>query len=357
MLIGSKTLQAKIHISGPGGHLWRRFIPWILCILLTPCRAQITPLEELGLPKSGKQPEKPKAQKALVDNPHWQSKGCRLCHTMQEDKPQPIPSRAVDALCVRCHDGRQASAEVHPIGRVLAGDRFSKPSKWPLLDDKMGCLTCHSVKNHCDPARRRPLLNPMFLRDRWKNNEQKFCQNCHQPASYKRFAPHVMLQGSEDIIQFSEPRDIMEERCLLCHETVPDRTLGQRTGNPRLRSKVSILCQICHTMHADYYNPGHLGATISEDMQVFMCAREQLGRYVRPGPRLLERLKKSGAKPTRLIGDAENKMNCISCHNPHQEGVFAEDSPLGYQSMWLIGPDRVKAPSTSKEMCTDCHEQ
>lgn len=289
-------------------------------------------------------------------NPHWQSSDCGWCHSDEQAPFSPIAYEKIEALCLSCHDGKQAGIETHPTARELkSNSEYKKPENWPLVDGKLSCITCHDVKMACQMDLSQSLENSTFLRDRWVGNKEKFCQNCHVDKSFERLSPHIMIAGSRDIIQLDTRNNIDESACLFCHQKTPDRSTMKRTGQPQLRDSQLVLCKVCHRRHNKYYEPGHMFAKIPEDMQAHMYSRELLGPNTKPGKRLLARLQKAGAKPARMVPDASGRITCSTCHNPHQENVFPPGSELSYGPMWLIGPEQVKSPSTSKKMCADCH--
>src|SRR5690348_18288094 len=75
-------------------------------------------------------------------NPHWDASRCGDCHRAGNGAG-PVNGVEADRLCLRCHDGRAASAEAHPVGRVVPKEQ-SLPSGWPLNNKgRVGCLTCH----------------------------------------------------------------------------------------------------------------------------------------------------------------------------------------------------------------------
>jgi len=289
-------------------------------------------------------------------NPHWQAEGCSVCHQGKQETISPIAQIEVDTICISCHNNRYAHSEVHPVGRnMVPSDRFTRPSDWPLINDKLGCLTCHDVKKACDSSLKRPLANPIFLRERLTGNKQKFCQNCHLPASFDKFIPHIMISGSNETINLSEKKDIDESVCLFCHTELLDRNTLKRTGEPHLRSPQEVLCQICHRMYRTISNHEHNGIPIPPEMQVYMYARELLGPTVKIDNQYLARLAESDVKSSRMASDSEGKITCSTCHNPHQENVFPRESVLANETMWLIGPSRIKSPSTGKSICINCH--
>ncbi len=291
-----------------------------------------------------------------VINPHWQQDGCPSCHKMDAETTIPIAPDQVDLVCLSCHNGTKARSKVHPIHRILPDTYlFTKPADWPLIDGKLGCLTCHDVKKTCDKSLNRPLVNPLFLRDRWAGNQQKFCQNCHTASIVNISVPHIMISGSNDIINMSEKNEIEEPVCLLCHLELLDRHALKRSGDPKLRSSQDVLCNTCHQMSRTLFNPGHMTVKISPETQAYMYAREILGPNVQVDTMYLGRLKESNAQPRRMVPDRQGNMTCTTCHNPHQEKVFAPDSEMAFQPMWLIGPSRVKSLSTTNQICIYCH--
>ena len=82
---------------------------------------------------------------------------------MEANKPLPIPPAEVDEVCVKCHDGEKAAAEFHPVDRNFEAPNLVKPDKWPLIEDRIVCLTCHDMKLGCDPKAVRQLANRMVF--------------------------------------------------------------------------------------------------------------------------------------------------------------------------------------------------
>jgi hypothetical protein len=252
----------------------------------------------------------------------------------------------VDRLCVRCHNGKAASAEAHPVGRAVSKE-VAAPATWPVVDGRLGCVTCHNVKVACDANAKRPEAGGRMLRaPTGPRGSLTFCQNCHRPEEFPRENPHVMLTAE---------RAVVAEKCLEGHSEVPDRAAKVRTGNALLRADGVQLCLACHSKHTEEFNPGHLGSRIKPEMQAFIRARETVGLSVRPRPELLAQLKEAGAKPTLMPTSKDGAITCTTCHNPHQAGVFAPGTPLAYRPMRVVG-GRTVSPVRGDNWCNHCHD-
>lgn len=278
--------------------------------------------------------------------PHWSDSGCRVCHVGEgADRVIPEPA-AAEALCLRCHDGRMAPREVHPVGRSFDSDQIVKPEDWPAPDDRLGCLTCHDVVQACkDPER--PEENPMFLRDYDPRRPLAFCGTCHVAAAETQggYSPHVMIDVQDRVIP---------ESCGLCHtnpQTLMDRT--ERMGKPGLRGDEIALCANCHRRHKDWFDPGHIGyvmatpsPTTDRPAEVDDEAAQRPQTATRPAART----------PARLPLGPGERIVCSTCHNPHQAGVFPAGSALDAGS--LKPQDQTKRlplRGLGKEVCHACH--
>ncbi len=271
----------------------------------------------------------PRPLKSL--DPHWDAKACGYCHQIEGGTAKSISPEKVDKICLGCHDGTAATAEPHSIGGVLGGDQFTKPQGWPLVDGRLGCLTCHDVKQGCNTSARRSSGTPAFLR----GTRQGFCMNCHKAGDYNKYNPHSML---------IEDNTYRLGSCRFCHL-------------PKFKSMRLGLCRKCHSGHVDWTDPGHIGREISPDMQAYIAARELTGTTTRPSQELITKLKSSGAEPVRLRTSQDGKIVCTSCHNPHLEGVFPADHRMAYGAMKLTSPDKVTSPVRNRQLCLRCHNK
>jgi len=279
-------------------------------------------------------------------NPHWRKDGCAECHAMEAGKARPIAIMAVDSLCLGCHDGRTASAESHAIGRPLKAT--SRPgSQWPTADGRLSCITCHDARQACDQAAQRPAANPRFLRLAGTGNAQAFCGACHEPQHLGRRDPHRMVTADR--------REIIPEQCLVCHDAVPDRASVARTHKPALRAPEPLSCRACHPVHRDAAPRGHMGALVDPDMLAYMRAREMVGLTGAPSALLLKDLKNRKVMPTQMPLDANGRMTCVTCHNPHQAGVFPTTSPLSAGAMRIVD-GKTLSPVRGRQWCNHCHQ-
>jgi predicted CXXCH cytochrome family protein len=278
-----------------------------------------------------------------VPNPHWTKDGCRQCHD-GGTVPGRIPVAKVDALCVRCHDGKSAVNEVHPIARPVNAKVMDFPQGWPLNEDRLTCATCHDVVVACKAGATRPDENSAMLRK--PPQSKAFCLSCHREEQFPKFNPHLMLTAD---------RKVVEEKCLACHKSVPERDVTTPTGKPDLVADQFTLCKACHPHHEDQFNPGHIGAKVKPEMLAFMRARESVGlAAAAPSKELVARLKAEGARPTLLRPDAQNTLRCSTCHNPHPAGLFKSGTPAAFGAMRVIG-GKVITPARNEHFCNNCH--
>jgi hypothetical protein len=279
-------------------------------------------------------------------DPHFDAKQCGQCHALKEGRPVPIGVDEVDRVCLRCHDGRAASGESHPVGRAASPKR-PVPEGWPLNEGKLNCVTCHAVQKACNVNARRSDLTRNLLRGvTGEAARVHFCENCHEPAQYQRFNPHLML---------TKDRQVIESKCASCHTKPLDRAVTKRTGQANLRAGELTLCLACHVRHPDVFSPGHLGARVKPDMLAVIRAREIVGLVTPPGPELLTQLKTAHAKPTLIATAADGTITCSTCHNPHQAGVFAPGTPLAFRPMRVVG-DKAVSPVRGGQFCNHCHD-
>lgn len=279
-----------------------------------------------------------------VRSPHWTAEGCASCHRMENGKPTPIAMAQAQGSCVKCHDGSTAAAEAHPVGRALRGDTAQPGAGWPLLEGKMGCLTCHDARAACTD--KRPEFNTAFLRNPPTDERPDFCRNCHRPEQFPRVNPHAMLKAD---------RSIDKDKCLICHQDVPDTNVRRRSGRPQLRAAAALQCATCHARHRDPAPRGHMGAVVGPDMQAYLRARELVGLTGTPPRKLVEDLKAAGAKPQRLIPDENGRMTCTTCHNPHQAGTFVPGSDLNFGAI-RIHDGKTISPVRGQTWCNHCHQ-
>lgn len=277
-------------------------------------------------------------------NPHWKPEGCGQCHVTTGEVVRPIAPAEIDAICLKCHDGRIAKREMHPIGRAFGAAGIVKPERWPAPDGQLSCATCHDIRRACDHDRSRPARNSEFLRDYDADNPSAFCARCHvETEAHARFNPHRMLNRSGERVA---------QTCQFCHAIgIESRGLSARTGDPLLMTPEPALCLSCHDRHLDYFEPGHVGARISSASKAAMLAVERM-RTIRPvmgeGDGALFRLP---------LGPADTVI-CSTCHNPHQEGLFPPHTVLSAGAFQPdASRDTIPLRVPAKDLCHACHSQ
>jgi predicted CXXCH cytochrome family protein len=263
------------------------------------------------------------ADEPAVVNPHWTPNGCTQCHAPGEPK-MASNHRNITAECLACHDGVRASSEKHPANRPFDGPAIRKPEGWPAPDNMLGCLSCHDVLLACNKSRSRPPQNSAFLRGQITDDPVAFCANCHiDTSSHERHNPHDMID---------QAGQVRKDACFYCHnkEVSMDRS-GKRTRDAALVDDETSICLGCHTRHVDFFEPGHLGATMDKTMQ----------KYV-----------------TDLPLTKKQTITCSTCHNPHGAGWFAPNSSLARGAQSDFDPsDAMKMRGYSNNICGACHEQ
>lgn len=288
-------------------------------------------LAEVPPPRRG-----PAARAASTESPHWKADRCGDCHAMDGGRTAKIAASDVDRLCLSCHDGKKAVAEAHPINRPGQSDLVATPADWPLLDGRLSCLTCHDMIRHCDTAAARPEVNSTLLRGALSDNPLDFCANCHKPDDSWRLSPHQ---------QVLEDGQVRTASCGFCHVETPTRPKdGARSGYAYLRTASSDVCLSCHVRHWDYSPEGHV------DRPAPGKVRAALGieGLLRPEPR------EGGPTTEGALPLSHGNVTCFSCHNPHDEKLFAADTELGMRA--TTGEDaRVDLRMNRTELCLSCH--
>ena len=240
------------------------------------------------------------------EDPHGVRDGCRACHQGEPAEGRPQLRGDANTLCTVCHARGKAGREPHPVGGV-GTEKVKIPAAFPL--DGAGrttCLTCHDHLPLCqNPGReaKGAFLRPVVLELEPTGGAESlsFCYACHLEDEVAAYNPHER--------QVTAAGEIEERRCLFCHRERLDPQVESERGDYRLRKEISVICIGCHLLTP------HAGAAehLEEPSEAVLATLREAE----------ERLK------VVLPLDEKERVNCATCHNPHQEGVFPVGSPAG----------------------------
>ncbi len=151
------------------------------------------------------------------------------------------------------------------------------------------------------------------------------------------YEPHKMLDASVH----------GREACLLCHlPTFTPDLRGTRTGHAGLRAESISLCAGCHSQHIDYFEPGHIGLTVTPAIKARLTRSAASSQ---PADRPLHR------SSTRLPLGEGDRIVCVTCHNPHPRGLFPTGSEMSEGAMSDDSSNPLALRGPAKDVCRVCH--
>ncbi|MEE8381921.1 MAG: cytochrome c3 family protein [Thermodesulfobacteriota bacterium] len=257
-----------------------------------------------------------------VVNPHWTGEHCIECHTTEKGKVLQFEGDIIK-VCNRCHQGEFARTDIHPVAVELTDTMKKKiPPKWPLQEGTVTCLTCHDAVIQMTENAPLKVVNPLFIRGVPYESINDFCFTCHTRESYEKTNPHTQLD---------EAGNIIEERCVFCHQSLPDPQQAQNIADVSFKSARAVLCKSCH---GDKWN--------------FHPARSD--HLVEMSDAMKDTFHSQVTTSGVDLPLYNNAIFCGTCHNPHQEGVLQrKEAVAGAGERYFLRLDGGKA------LCITCH--
>ncbi len=264
-------------------------------------------------------------------NIHFSKYYCSECH-LEAGGQGRMAMRFEDYTeTCRCHN-YTSETYTHPVGIKLSAEKRAKiPSEFPLYDDTITCATCHIMSLQCQADSSMKKFNRAFLRVNPLLSRTAICYKCHNEAKYKMMDPHNQLNKEGNVVK---------EKCLYCHKRLPDVNQTTRGVSKRIEDLVSpigqldVLCYRCHYKQIRMHpiNANHLK---------------------KPSARILRNMRRSERKLGIILPlDAQGKITCVTCHNPHERGVIPADK-TGAGGAGEVG--RLRVPSGVDKICLACH--
>ena len=244
-------------------------------------------------------------------NPHI---ACARCHGV----PQPLAGKPLfpsqedpSDVCLSCHSYAENH---HPVNFV---PQIPVNPAYPLYRGKIRCLTCHEIHGGSSHEGSSKLLRGGPFADR-----RAICFDCHGKEKFADIYPHDMLDKNGRIRNIND-----KSICLICHEVQPDPT-QDTVENVYFRADVGFLCWRCHaSMHGSFFEK-HFLVRPSKEIIEFMNRPEIKEKFALP---LVPR----------------GRINCSTCHNPHQAGVIVnQPAAAGADSYMKL---------RSVNLCEGCH--
>ena len=165
------------------------------------------------------------------------------------------------------------------------------------------------------------ISNKKFLRGGPYANRTEICFRCHDENMYKKLNPHNQINTKGEIIK---------EICLYCHEEKPDEKIATYESI-KLIGDTKMICQRCHNIQN----------------------RHPAGKehFKRPNDKILDRMKTAEIIYSIILPlDNEERITCITCHNPHERGVIPTERE------GAKGASEIYRNRLSTLICNACHD-
>jgi hypothetical protein len=229
-------------------------------------------------------------------NPHWKNVMCISCHFGDpvDGNPMLLTGSDRSAVCDRCHNGRFARRDIHPVGMVPSSNVVI-PLEMPLTEGKVTCVTCHdsSLQEGGEGKFSVGKVNPDFLRGGYTVRNE-FCFRCHKAEQFGKLNAHLQLD---------EWGIVRPQSCLFCHTSLPNQqVLGIESAGFKDES-IDEYCTCCH-------EGLEIGHPVGGD------------HLVEPSEEMLAVIEGAVEKIGVKLPLYNNRVTCATCHNPHEAGVI-----------------------------------
>jgi hypothetical protein len=183
---------------------------------------------------------------------------------------------------------------LHHVVDVRIPARMEIAADFPLSPQhKLQCKTCHGIENiQKTPFDEVDREADHFFRGGPYRKLSGLCYRCHSKADYARPNIHIQLD---------DERKPIERNCLFCHREVPDSRQAYQAGDIKLRLPAQKLCTGCH-LRTPHLNAIEHRGEVGDDMLLQIEKTQKEARVILP----LD----------------ERRVQCITCHAPHQKGVL-----------------------------------
>lgn len=271
-------------------------------------------------------PDQVRPPEEIID-PHFTGKDCDICH---EGSPRPgdrnlgLKFGGDDiAMCNSCHQTEYLRGDLHPVAITPPqGDAVRVPPELPLYGGKITCRTCHDVFLQCQLQPAVKFENINFLRGAPYKKTVDLCFRCHNPEVYRKTNPHEQLD---------EEGNILKERCLYCHQSIPDPETATSIEAVTFKTETSTFCFACHGEEEKLHpaKANHVVA-VPEEMLGAIASAEA----------------KAGVSLPLFRGE----VFCGTCHNPHDRGIIKREAAA------KVADEKLRLRlEASYELCVACH--
>ena len=270
-----------------------------------------------SVPQAGDQ--KPLRQTGVRENPHFRKDRCDACHP--PGNPRMLLHADADELCLSCHKDEKNRVEIHPSGvSARKGEVRKIPSDFPLVNKKLGCITCHDHLVPCRWDTSLGIADPLFLRGGPYMKPWEICFRCHEHTLYQVFYLHDQMEDNGTIL---------EETCIYCHQPPAPGSEQSIVGDP-----LEPNCVSCHRI---VHHP---------------AGTNHLRKPTRKVQKNLQRVSRQNNLYFPLTSRGE--IYCGTCHNPHEKGVLKAQTPASLGSEG-DQPRNQRLRALSEEICLVCH--
>ncbi len=192
-------------------------------------------------------------QTSLIELHRFSKRECDMCHVDVIKDPGSLKAM-FNSRCVGCHADLKQPQQ-HPID---ISPNILLPEDMPLVNGKLGCITCHFFHPFSDKYKNR---SGNLLRRPGKG--ALFCAACHQIDVKGHLVFENIHRDSYRLSARNSRLDVYTLQCVECHDRYLDRSFGSDAAGKRSRFNelsnhpVGVLLDRVAVKKPRNFNPPH----------------------------------------------------------------------------------------------------